>query len=98
MKNTGSKPGAEVVQLYARAIGAAVPMPIKSLRGFERVSLTPGEQKRVTFRLTPQADLSHYDAALKAFIASAGDYEVQAGASSRDIRLTGRLRCSRLAA
>jgi beta-glucosidase len=92
VKNVGSKAGAEVVQLYTRAIGAAVPMPIKSLRGFERVSLTPGEQKRVAFRLAPPADLSHYDAATKAFIASPGDYEVQAGASSRDIRLTGRLR------
>jgi beta-glucosidase len=91
VKNTGSRPGAEVVQLYTRAIASKVPMPIKSLRGLERVSLAPGEQRRVAFKLTPLADLGHYDVASKAFAVSPGDYEVQAGASSHDVRLTGRV-------
>jgi beta-glucosidase len=92
VKNAGSRPGAEVVQLYTRALGSDVPMPIKSLRGFERVSLAPGETRRVSFHLTPITDMSHYDAASKAFTVSPGEYEVQAGASSRDVRLAGRLR------
>src|SRR5262249_27818222 len=53
VKNAGARPGAEVVQLYTRALGSGVPMPIRSLRGFERVSLAPGETRRVSFRLTP---------------------------------------------
>jgi beta-glucosidase len=80
------------VQLYARAVAPSMPMPLKQLRGFERVPLQPGEQKRVTFRLTPAEDFAHYDAASKAFAVERGDYEVQIGASSRDIRLFGRVR------
>jgi beta-glucosidase len=55
------------------------------------VSLKPGEQRRVTFRLTPAGDFSHYDVATKTFVVDPGEYEVQIGASSRDVRLTGRL-------
>ena len=92
VKNTGARAGDEVVQLYARAVAPKVPMPLKQLRGFERVSLRPGEQRRVTFRLTPAEDLAHYDVASKAFTVDPGEYEMQIGASSRDIRLRGRVR------
>jgi beta-glucosidase len=92
VKNTGARAGDEVVQLYARAVAPTLPMPIKQLRGFERVSLRPGEQRRVSFRLTPAEDLSHYDEARKSFVVEPGDYDVQIGASSREIRLTGRVR------
>ena len=92
VKNAGSMTGAEVVQLYTRALASDVPMPIKSLRGFERVSLAPGETRRVRFTLTPLADFGHYDERAKSFIAPAGEYEVQAGASSRDIRLAAHVR------
>lgn len=88
VKNTGSRPGGEVVQLYVRAVAPKVPMPVKELRGFERVVLQPGEQRRVSFRLTPSKDFAYYDVASKAFVVGPGEYEVQAGASSRDIRLT----------
>jgi beta-glucosidase len=91
VKNVGSRPGDEVVQLYARAVAPKLPMPLKQLRGFERVSLTPGEQRRVTFRLAPAEDFAHYDVAGKAFVVDPGEYEIQVGASSRDIRLTGRV-------
>jgi beta-glucosidase len=92
VKNTGSRAGDEVVQLYARAVAPKVPMPLKQLRGFDRVSLKPGEARRVAFRLVPAADLSHYDVARQDFLVEPGEYEIQIGASSRDIRLTGRVR------
>ncbi|URL57156.1 beta-glucosidase BglX [Luteibacter flocculans] len=49
--NTGQRPGTEVVQLYLRNLGASVEQPVRSLQGFERVSLRPGESRRVTFTL-----------------------------------------------
>ena len=53
--NTGSRPGEEVVQLYIRLMGTSVAQPVRALKGFQRVSLTPGETKKVTFELTPEA-------------------------------------------
>ncbi|WP_218184716.1 fibronectin type III-like domain-contianing protein [Luteibacter sp. UNCMF366Tsu5.1] len=49
--NTGQRSGTEVVQLYLRNLGASVEQPVRSLQGFERVSLRPGESRRVTFTL-----------------------------------------------
>jgi beta-glucosidase len=53
--NTGSRPGEEVVQLYVRLIGTSVAQPVRALKGFQRVSLAPGERKKVTFALGPDA-------------------------------------------
>ncbi len=80
------------MQLYARAVASKLPMPLKQLRGFERVSLAPAEQRRVTFPLTPAEDFAHYDVASQAFAVEPGEYEIQIGASSRDIRLSGLVR------
>jgi beta-glucosidase len=55
VKNDGSRAGDEVVQLYVKDEAASVPVPIRSLQGFSRVSLAPGEQKTITFTLTPTA-------------------------------------------
>jgi beta-glucosidase len=87
VKNTGSRPGAEVVQVYVRAVAPKVPMPVKELRGFERVTLQPGEERRLSFRLTPSKDFAYYDVGGKAFVVAPGEYQIQAGASSHDIRL-----------
>jgi beta-glucosidase len=92
VKNAGARTGDEVVQLYARSVAPEVGATLKDLRGFERVTLRPGEEKRVAFRLTPSRDFAHYDEAARAFTVAPGLYELQAGASSRDIRLTTRLR------
>ena len=91
VQNVGARAGDEVVQLYARSAAAKVPEVNKELRGFERVPLAPGEQRVVTFKLTPAAALRHYDAAAKGLAVAPGDYEIQVGASSHDIRLTSRL-------
>ncbi|WP_081916721.1 glycoside hydrolase family 3 N-terminal domain-containing protein [Luteibacter sp. 9135] len=51
VKNTGKRAGTEVVQLYVRNLGASLEQPVRSLQGFQRVSLQPGESKQVTFPL-----------------------------------------------
>jgi beta-glucosidase len=89
VRNSGSRAGDEVVQLYTRAVAPRLPMPLQQLRGFERVSLKPGEERVVTFRLRPEDDMSHYDVASRTFVADPGEYEIRIGASSRDIRLKG---------
>lgn len=92
VKNVGPRPGDEVVQLYARALAPRRPMPLKDLRGFERVALRPGEERRLTFRLSPADAFAYYDEATRGFAVEPGEYEIQVGGSSRDIRLSGRLR------
>ncbi len=53
--NTGSRAGEEVVQLYVRLMGTSMAQPVRALKGFQRVALAPGETKRVTFSLQPDA-------------------------------------------
>jgi beta-glucosidase len=53
--NTGSRAGEEVVQLYVRLMGTSVAQPVRALKAFQRVSLSPGETKKVTFELGPDA-------------------------------------------
>jgi beta-glucosidase len=89
VKNTGRRAGDEVVQLYLRALDAPHARAIKSLRGIRRISLQAGEQRVVSFDITPQTDLRYYDDAQHAYAVDPGRYQVQVGASSADIRLTG---------
>ncbi|MGH9163053.1 MAG: fibronectin type III-like domain-contianing protein [Vicinamibacteraceae bacterium] len=80
-----------MVQLYVRALDPRFEAPLKQLRGFDRISLEPGQRRQVRFTLTPSKDLSQYDAERQAFIAQPGEYEIQIGASSQDVRLTKRV-------
>ena len=91
VRNAGSRDGDEVVQLYVRGAQAKQPEPIRELRGFERVALKAGEQRRVSFSLVPERDLARYDEARKALAVAPGEYEIEVGASSGDLRLRGRL-------
>ena len=91
LKNTGARDGHEVVQVYVRALNARVPMPLKSLRAFSRVSIATGQTLPLRFSLVPSKDFAHYDETQKAMVASPGEYEIQVGASSKDIRLTTRV-------
>ncbi|HEX7115146.1 MAG TPA: glycoside hydrolase family 3 N-terminal domain-containing protein [Steroidobacter sp.] len=52
--NTGSRPGEEIVQLYVRLMGTSVAQPVRALKGFQRVTLAPGETRKVTFALSPE--------------------------------------------
>ena len=51
LKNTGSRAATEVVQCYVGNRGASLEQPVRSLQGFQRVTLAPGESKQVSFRL-----------------------------------------------
>lgn len=92
VKNAGARDADEVVQLYVSDVESKRPMPIKELRGFERLHLKRGEERRVSFRLRPADDFTHYDEARKAYAVEPGDFEIQIGASSQDVRLRGRVR------
>ena len=87
IRNTGSREGDEVVQLYTRQLVSSVTTYEKNLRGFERVHLKPGETRTVTFMLKPD-DLSIWDRNMH-FVVEPGKFRVMIGASSEDIRLTG---------
>lgn len=83
--NTGKRQGDEVVQLYVRDKYSSVIAYDSVLRGFERVSLNPGETKQVTFELTPE-DLQLLDHNMQ-WTVEPGDFEFMIGASSKDIKL-----------
>ncbi len=87
VKNTGARAGDEVVQLYLTDVVASVVRPAQELRGFERVSLAPGQTKTVRFRLEAE-DLSLLDRNLEPVV-EPGAFEVRVGRSSEDIRLQG---------
>jgi beta-glucosidase len=85
--NTGKRAGAEVAQLYL-GFPAAAAEPPKQLKGFQKIVLTPGETKQVTFMLTPE-EMSIWNVKQKKWEVVPGIYQVMVGASSRDIRLNG---------
>lgn len=87
IKNTGARTGDEVVQLYLHDEYSSVTTYTKVLRGFERITLHPGESKEVSFTLTPQ-DLGLWDIHNN-FTVEPGTFAVMVGASSTDIRLNG---------
>lgn len=87
VRNTGHVAGDEVVQLYVRADGAPGIRAVKTLVGFRRVALAPGQQREVSFDLTPLAAVRHYDPAMHGYVAPAGRYALQVGGSSADARL-----------
>jgi beta-glucosidase len=86
VKNTGSRAGAEVVQLYVHDGHSKIDRPVHELKGFQRVELQPGETKTVHLTLD-RAALSYWSPETKQWTADPGTFEVQVGASSRDIRL-----------
>ena len=90
LQNTGSRAGSEVAQMYVHQEKSNVVQPIKSLRGFRRVTLEPGASTHVTFTL-PASDLSYYDVVTRKFVVVPGMFDVMIGSSSEDIRLRTKL-------
>jgi len=86
VRNTGARAGAEVVQLYVHQDHAKIDRPLRELKGFQRVTLQPGESKTVQFTLD-RAALSYWSLEKSDWVADPGTYEIQIGSSSRDIRL-----------
>ncbi len=90
VENSGNAAGTEIVQLYLKDTYASMTRPVMELAGFARVSLAPGEKKRVTFEVSP-SQMAFLDEGMRWKI-EAGQIEVKIGASSQDIRLQGAFR------
>ena len=82
--NTGSRPGDEVVQLYVRDDEASVTRPVIELKGFQRVTLGPGERRTLTFTLRPD-DLALWNAEMK-HVVEPGTFTISAGPNSVDLK------------
>lgn len=82
--NTGSRDGAEVVQLYIRNLVGSVTRPVKELKGFEKIFLKAGESRKVSFSITPEL-LKFYNYDLQ-FVCEPGDFDVMIGGNSRDVK------------
>jgi len=94
VRNTGSRSGAEVVELYVHDGHSKIDRPAHELKGFKRVDLKPGESQMVQFTLD-RAAFSYWYPATHAWTADPGKFEIQIGASSRDIRLRAPLMLAR---
>jgi beta-glucosidase len=88
VRNSGSRAGAEVVELYLHDAHSTVDRPIQELKGFRRVVLAPGETRVVDFTLDRSA-IAYYSIAKRDWVAEPGQFDVLVGSSSRDIRLKG---------
>ena len=84
VKNTGSVAGKEVVQLYIQDLVGSVTRPVKELKGFQKISLEPGESKQVTFLITDEL-LRFYDYNLQ-WKSEPGEFKVYTGGNSRDVQ------------
>lgn len=86
LKNTGKVSGKEVVQLYISDKECSVERPLKELKYFDKVALSPGESKTISFTIK-KPDLSFWDVEESAWKLESGEFEIWIGSSSRDIRL-----------
>jgi beta-glucosidase len=91
--NTGDRPGAEVVQLYVAPLRPRLPRPPKELKAFAKVRLAPGETRRITLALEPNA-FAAWDLDAKGWVVDPGDYDLLVARSAGDIALTARVRLS----
>jgi beta-glucosidase len=91
VKNTGARDGAEVVQLYVHDGHSKIDRPVHELKGFKRLKLKAGEEQTVEFKLD-RAAFSYWSPEKKDWAAEPGTFEIQVGASSRDIRLRAPLK------
>ena len=82
VKNTGSRKGTEIVQLYLRDVTASIVRPVKELKDFRRVDLEPGEQRRVEFALPKQA-MGFYNNEGD-YCLEDGEFKIYVGANSRE--------------
>lgn len=85
IKNTGARSGAETVQLYIRDVKSSLPRPVKELKGFQKLTLAPGEQRDITFTID-KSMLSYYDDSKGEWVMEPGRFEALIGASAGDIK------------
>ena len=87
LKNEGTMPADEVVQLYVSRVGSSVEWPAKELKAFQRVSLGAGESRKITLEI-PVKDLRYWNEADNKWDLEHGKLQVLVGSASDDIRLT----------
>jgi beta-glucosidase len=87
VRNTGERSGREVVQVYTALPGSRVQRAPRELKGFASVELAPGESREVTVTVR-RADLAYWHVRAERWVVEGGEYAVEVGASSRDIRAT----------
>ena len=90
VRNAGDMAGKEIVQVYVHDVESTAFRPAKELKGFTKIYLEPGEETEVSIALDRRA-FAYYDVAQRAWVVEAGEFEVLIGASSRDIRLAGKI-------
>ena len=83
VENVGKRAGDEVVQVYIRDVAASIARPVKELKGFQRVTLQPGEKRRLEFVLGPE-HLGLYNHDMK-FVVEPGEFRVMVGSNSQDV-------------
>jgi beta-glucosidase len=88
LTNSDQVVGSEIVQVYAGKLPTPLSTASKSLAGFAKVALQPGQSQDVAIALAPES-LSYWDVTTHAWVAPAGNIPIMAGASSADIRLNG---------
>lgn len=86
VKNTGARKGKEVIQLYVAA-DEDIHRPVRELKGFDKISLAPGESKEVIFTLTKR-DFSYYNEEVESFEMPSGEYKVQICANAEKVILS----------
>ncbi len=90
VRNTGVRKGSETVQVYVSNLSKAHYFVSKELKVFEKINLSPRQEKTVEIELN-ERDFMFYHPGLNRFVIAPGEYEIHVGASSQDIRLTGRI-------
>ena len=88
VKNTGTRAGAEIAEIYVQPVNPKVERPVKELKGFARAELLTGTGKDLRVDLDRSA-FAYYDVTTHAWKVDPGEYKILVGASSTDIRLTG---------
>lgn len=86
IKNTGTREGSEIVQMYIRDLVSSVTRPVKELKGFKKIKLNAGETETVSLPILPE-HLAFTNREMK-FVVEPGDFEIMIGSSSRDEDLT----------
>lgn len=89
--NTGQQDGYEIAQLYVHDIQSKEPRPQKELKGFDKIYLKAGESKQVEIELYEDA-FRYFNVRQNRWVFEKGEFEILVGASSRDIKLTGKIK------
>ena len=91
VKNTGSRAGEEVIQMYVMHLQSSVARPLKELKGFSRIMLQPGQKKTLTLPLAGK-QLAYWDTHKQRFIVEDDRIQIMVGPSSADTKLSRSVR------